>query len=78
MSSLNPRPNDLPPPPDTNMTTTLTTTPFPSASPSLHDQYPSSPPAALTIVLSIACGIVAICTLFTVRINTSLHTTTLS
>ena len=67
--STNPRPNDPPLPPDANFTTTLST----SASPSLHDQYPSNPPPALTVVLSIVCGIVATCILFTVRINTSLH-----
>jgi len=69
---MNPRPNDIPPPLDTNTTTTLTTSIFAS----LHDQYPSNPPPALTVVLSIVCGIVATCILFTVRINTSIHHTT--
>lgn len=68
--SINPRPDDLPPLPDTNSTMTLTASLFASASPSLHDQYPSNPPPALTVVLSIACGIVATCILFTVRMYT--------
>jgi hypothetical protein len=65
--------------PDTNPMTTLSTPLLPSPSASFHDQYPTNPPAALTVVLSIACGIVATCVLFTVRIQHPLkfpnHTT---
>jgi hypothetical protein len=56
--------NDLPPPLDANVTTTTTSTVSPSP-------YPSNPPTAMTIILSIACGIVATCILLTVRINNS-------
>jgi hypothetical protein len=62
-----PLPNTLPLSPDTNASTTmLTTTPTDPSVP-----YPSKPPAALTIILSTACGIIATCILLTVRLNDS-------
>ena len=42
-------------------------TSFPSSTQILENQEPSSPPAALTVVLSVACGAVATCILVTVR-----------
>lgn len=60
-----PDPNAHPLSPDTNSSTTMiTATPTDPSSP-----YPSKPPAALTIILSIACGLVATCILLTVRLE---------
>ena len=56
-------PHDFPMTPNMNMKTSI----YPGPTSTLSNQDSSSPPAVLTVVLSVACGAVATCILVTVR-----------